>query len=210
MSTKFDFLTGWLYKKIKVTGGKEMEDVIVREHGGGIPQVEAGTYQAVCSGIWDIGGQKKEWQGKTKIVEQVIIRFELFKKIETEGEYQGKRYCLNKWYTKSLGEKANLRKDLESWRGKKFTIDELKGFGLRKLIGVNCMLGVGENEKGKAVIATISKLIDGIQKIEPENNINEVPEWVQKFIGGQESVDKTDDQKFNEAVENINDDKAPF
>jgi len=41
---------------------------------------------------------------------------------------------ISKRYTMSLGEQSTLRKDLESWRGKKFTPEELQGFDLNACI----------------------------------------------------------------------------
>jgi hypothetical protein len=41
-----------------------------------------------------------------------------------------------------MNEKANLRKFLESWRGKKFTDAESESFDITKLIGVPCLLSV--------------------------------------------------------------------
>jgi hypothetical protein len=65
--------------------------------------------------------------------------------IEDVSPDDGKRFQVSKMYTLSLNEKANLRKDLETWRGKKFTADELKGFDLEKLVGVNCQLQLIHN-----------------------------------------------------------------
>ena len=42
----------------------------------------------------------------------------------------GRRFQLRKDYKNSLHEKAGLRKDLEAWRGRRFTDAELAGFDL--------------------------------------------------------------------------------
>ena len=154
---------------------------IVKETGtSNFATVNAGTYQAVWSGVWDIGKQKQEYNGETKYPHQLIVRFELNKKI-TEGEYAGKRYTLNKFYTASLHEKAGLRKDLESWRGKPFTKEELTGFDVDTIIGANCLIGVIHTPKGKAKIASISPIMQGMEKMTPELDVLETPAWVQKF-----------------------------
>ena len=51
----------------------------------------------------------------------------------------------------SLHEQSALRPFLEAWRGKKFTKDELDGFDLERLLGVNCQLQLIHNitEQGK-------------------------------------------------------------
>jgi len=42
-------------------------------------------------------------------------------------------------------EGSNLRRDLESWRGRAFTEAERKAFDVEKLIGVNCQLSLKHN-----------------------------------------------------------------
>lgn len=157
---------------------------VIIKQGDGVPQVQAGTYLAVCSGVWDIGRQKNEYNGEIKYPHQLVIRFELNKTIAT-GEYAGKRYTLNKFYTASLHERSKLRHDLENWRGKTFTNEELKGFDVSKLIGKNCLVSVALSLKGKAKIVSISPLMDGQVEIKPELDPKETPKWVQKLIDTQ-------------------------
>lgn len=101
----------------------------------------AGVHQAVCVDVIDLGrlqsafpdektGQPK-WQHKLNVVWQI-----------DEKRDDGKRFQLYKRYTSSLHEKAALRHDLESWRGKPFTFDELAGFDVEKLVGANCFINV--------------------------------------------------------------------
>ena len=143
--------------------------------------VPAGTHQGVCYAIWDVGLQKTTFQGKDKIQHKVIVSFEVQELIPT-GEYQGKRMTISKRYTLSLSDKANLRKDLEGWRGRAFTETELKGFDIEKLIGVNCMLSVVHNTTGDRTYAntsSISKLMKGLEPMIPENG-TDAPEWIKK------------------------------
>jgi hypothetical protein len=44
----------------------------------------------------------------------------------------------------SWSEKANLRLDLQSWRGKAFTQEEMRKFDLKNVLGAFCMLNVIE------------------------------------------------------------------
>lgn len=79
---------------------------------------------------------------------------------------------ISREYTLSLSEKANLRHDLESWRGRQFTIEELKGFQVEKVLGQPCMLSVIHKTSGKGkVYATISN-IAGMPK-----GVEAVPQW---------------------------------
>jgi hypothetical protein len=136
-----------------------------------------GTYQAICLGVFDLGMQEKKWNGEIKHDHQVLILWEVDKRM-TKGEYAGKRFLISKRYTMSLGEKANLRKDLTSWRGKKFTEDELKAFDLEKIIGVNCLLTIIKNDKYTNV-GVVSKLMENQQPITKELEV--IPEWIGKL-----------------------------
>jgi hypothetical protein len=154
------------------------------------PLPEAGTTQAVCCAVWDLGLQQtmyKNDDGTDKVQHKLIIAWEIVQKIDApESEYHGKPYMLSKKYTLSLGEKANLRKDLESWRGRPFTADELKGgFDIEKLYGINCFIGIkhdaDRNDASKvyANVSAILPLPKGTEKITPLRARDEAPpKWV--------------------------------
>ena len=156
-----------------------------------LPLPEAGTTQAVCCAVWDLGLQKTSFAGEEKVQHKIIIAWEITEKINApESEYNGKPYMLNKKYTLSLGEKANLRKDLESWRGLPFSADELKnGFDLDKLYGANCYIGIkhepDRNDASKvyANVTAILPIPKGMEKITPLRARDEAPpKWVQEKI----------------------------
>jgi hypothetical protein len=77
-----------------------------------------------------------------------------------------------------MNEKANLRKDLKSWRGRDFTEEEAKSFDISKLIGVACLLGVSNKEsKGKTYleVSSVSTLMKGMEmpkQINPSFELN--------------------------------------
>lgn len=159
-----------------------------------LPLPEAGTTQAVCCAVWDLGLQLSSFKnddGSDKYQHKIIIAWEITQKIDNpESEYHGKPYMLNKKYTLSLGEKANLRKDLESWRGRPFTAEELQGgFDLEKLYGVNCFLGITHEPdkfdpaKIYANVTALLPLPKGMEKIAPVRTREEpAPKWVQDKI----------------------------
>jgi len=132
---------------------------------GTFEQPSTGMHQAVCAFVHDIGTQVGEYMGVRKVRQQVIVTWELADKMKT-GEYEGKPFNMSKFYTLSVSEKANLRKDLEGWRGKPFTEDELKGFDLKKLIGANCFLNLIESKTGKRAIASVNPLPNNMVKIQ--------------------------------------------
>lgn len=106
---------------------------------------------------------------------------------------------ISREYSLSLSEKSNLRKDLQSWRGREFTAKELEGFAVETVCGVPCMLSVihrqNAQKKTYANISAISGLPKGVQcppqvhksiKYEIEQGGDEVynslPEWIRKKI----------------------------
>ena len=136
-------------------------------------QIKPGSYGAVCVGVFDIGTHPGQYNGKPTQNHQVIIAFEIDEEM-TKGEYAGKRFMMNKWYTLSLADKANLRKDLESWRSKPFTAQELQGFDLDKLIGVPCMLSIGAGKSDdKRQITAISPLPKGMTAIKQREPLSQ-------------------------------------
>ena len=101
-------------------------------------RLTAGTYQAVCYAVWDIGKQIITWNGEEKIQHKIVIAWEVNQRIKN-GEYAGKRFVVSKTYTLSFFDKANLRKDLNSWIG--ITQEQAeKGIDTDTLIGKNCLL----------------------------------------------------------------------
>lgn len=157
-----------------------------RKGGGEFELVPAGTFQAVCNGVWDIGRQKSSYMGKERIVPKLIIRWEI-EELMTKGEYEGKRFCMAKFYRNTTSPKGTLRKDIEAWRGQKFTDDGFDSFDIEKLVSVNCMLTIAHSESNGQTYANIiavtgiPKNMKGLNKMIPENKF-ELLDWVKKMI----------------------------
>jgi hypothetical protein len=129
----------------------------------------AGLHQAVCVDVVDLGMLEVTYGGKTKQQHKVRVVWQI-----DESMDDGKRFIVQKRYTLSLSEKATLRKDLESWRGKPFTRDEEMGFDLERLIGVNCFLNVvhaSRDGKTYANVASVVPLKRGMPTIAAENYV---------------------------------------
>ncbi len=129
----------------------------------------AGVHQGVCVDIVDMGMLEVTWQGQIKQQHKIRVVWQIDEPME-----DGRRFIVQKRYTLSLHEKANLRKELEAWRGRAFTDDELRGFDLEKLIGVNCFLNVVHAHKdGKtyANVASLMPLKKGMTKLDPADYI---------------------------------------
>ena len=132
-------------------------------------QPPIGTEIARCIKIIDIGTQKGEYQGQANIRRQCIVGWELPNALMTEGDYAGKPFVVSKFYTASLNEKANLRKDLENWRGKAFTEQELMGFASKNILGKTCMLSLTTNDKGKVRVTGVMAVPKGTKVVDQIN-----------------------------------------
>jgi len=183
--------------------------VTVKKPDDDFEQLQPGTYQAVCKGVFDIGQQRQEYNGDVKYVDQVIIVFEVDERMTIE-KYAGERFNMSAWFTASLHEKANLRKTLENWRGRQFTEKELEGFDLEVLIGVTCLLSVTKSNSGKSIIGSISPPMKGSQKLQIEKPFKETPEWIQKLTKKPEtSQENVSQDPYNPNITD-DDDKIPF
>lgn len=125
----------------------------VKENGGNFVSAPAGTHVARCIRLIDIGTQHGEYQGKPTARRQLIAMWELPNELTEDG----KPFVASKFYTASLSEKATLRKDLEAWRGRAFSGEELTGFSLLNVLDKACLLSIvqkdGEGTKIGGVMA---------------------------------------------------------
>lgn len=151
--------------------------IIAKEEKTGEP-IPTGMQQAVCAMVCDIGTHRGEYQGRPNERRQIVVVWELAAK-KTTGDFVGQPFQTSKFYTLSLGEKARLRADLQSWRGKPFNDQELKGFDVEKLVGANCFLNIVQDKDGKRKIHAVTPLANGMVKILP--TMKTEPEWVAKF-----------------------------
>ena len=127
--------------------------------------VPEGTYIGRCFKIIDLGTQTTEWQGEKKQQRKVLICWELLD--DTVKMEDGRPFAATKKYTASLHEKAQLRKDLEAWRGKKFTEDELEGFDLKNVMGAYCMIQIVHSTDGN--YANVNAIMSTKEKPEAVN-----------------------------------------
>lgn len=141
------------------------------ESGNHTPAPE-GMHQAVCVDVIDLGRLPNKFRpGTTQ--PKINVAWQI-----TELRDDGKRYVLYKRYTLSLNEKATLRHDLESWRGKKFTAEELSGFDVEKVKGINCLINVQHSDpspEGKvfANVITVSPLLKGMPPIAADGYVRQ-------------------------------------
>lgn len=143
--------------------------MIVSSSGSDFKPIPEGTYVAVCVRVIDLGTQMTTFKGADKLARKVLIAWEVPEEIvEFDGEQRPALVMSN--YTASLHEKANLRKHLEAWRGRRFTEEELSGFDLKNLLGKACQLQILHSEDGSyANVAAIMSLPKGMAAPTPQH-----------------------------------------
>jgi hypothetical protein len=148
--------------------------LVAKESGGSANtffNVPSGMHLARCYRVIDLGTQKSEYLGTIKHLPKVMLQFEVFGEDEDGKPLttpKGEPLSVTKNFTLSLSEKATLRKDLQTWRGREFTPDELRGFELKNVLGAWAMLSivkaVGNNGKEYSNIQAILSVPPQIKK----------------------------------------------
>lgn len=137
----------------------------VKDTSGGFENAPNGTHLAICVGLCGIGTHESEYNGQKRDRTQIIITWEL----PNELRQGGQPFIVSQFYTRSLSEKANLRQDLISWRGRDFTAEELKNFEMKNILGKGCQVTIVENDKGKSKVASVAGMPKGLELPEMHN-----------------------------------------
>ncbi|MBP3192975.1 phage replication initiation protein, NGO0469 family [Natronogracilivirga saccharolytica] len=125
--------------------------LIIKEDPSQYPLPSEGLHHGVCVDAVDLGELDTPFGRKHKL----SLIWEL-KEIDDDGSH----YIVGKRYTWSLNEKANLRKDLERWRGGKFSPEQLQGgIDLEEFIGVNATLFITHNVTEERTFANVESIL---------------------------------------------------
>lgn len=193
-----------------------MSMIAKSEGNSNIKRLEDGVYTAISSMLIDIGIQKSEKYGKSS--RKVIIVWNIENEfVEVNGEKLPR--VMSKEYTMSLGDKSTLRKDLQAWRGKQFTQEELEGFDLKNILNKGCQLQILNSENnGKTYtnIVSIMALPKGITLNTLEktivfdtydnttwDNFTQIPSWMQDRIKQCENISETGLDQFIKQYEEL-------
>ena len=147
-------------------------------------QVPAGMHLARCYRITDLGTQKSEFQGQVKYNRKIMVQFEVHGE-DADGNTlltdKNEPMSVSKRYTRSLAEKAALRADLISWRGREFTSEELNSFDLKNILGAWAMLSIvksaSPNGKEYTNIANVNPVPASIKRAGLPQGHNELIEF---------------------------------
>jgi len=154
---------------------------------GSFEPAPAGNHLAVCYRLVDLGTQESPMYGAKH---QIVIGWELTDCLMDDG----RPFTAQKWFTFSMHEKSNLRKDLESWRGRSFTEEEFETFDLKNILGTSCLLTVLHKDDN-ARVATVGALPKSMKKGKQVNETEffsfqepdeaawaELPDWLKDKI----------------------------
>jgi hypothetical protein len=169
--------------------------------------VPAGLHPFVLYGCYHVGVIPSK--GGFDAKDTVILAFELpeaepLKYKEEDGTMTLKPRIMSKRFNLSFHEKSTLRIQLESWRGRAFTADEMKAFELQKLLGASGHLQVMHQSREGKTHASVSNLLPSpkgtkykgtlaqqlfsIHALDSASEVDELdlPDWIKELIKSSE------------------------
>ncbi|MFV2057330.1 MAG: phage replication initiation protein, NGO0469 family [Thiohalomonadales bacterium] len=175
--------------------------------------VSEGTHVAVCVKVIDIGLQDSPYGTKQQVLIEFEVPGERVEYTDESGTTKEGPKTIGKFYNFTLVDGSNLRKDMESWRGKAFKDDELMNdagdpiWDVGKVLRAPCQLGIIKNEKGKSLINGIMGLPKGfpapaiegeafVYDAEHPENLTKLSDGLQKIIAKQITPIKGDSKDF--------------
>ena len=186
----------------------------------------AGNHVARCYRLVDLGSRASEFykdkNGTPKVQRQINLSFEL----PTELMESGKPFVISRYYTLSLHEKSNLRRDVESWVGKK--LEEGASIDLNVLVGRPCLLsiiheprktGTGERAVIKSIAAvpkgfTVPDAINESLIYDLDNHseatFSQLPDWMREQIENSIEWRQREGKLDLPEVDEIDDSDLPF
>ena len=193
-------------------------------------QISPGAHFAICNAVIELGLQPGFDGGRSQ--QKIYVRWEVSdERVEfnRDGVTIEGPMSIGKMYTMSLNEKASLRADLENWRGKAFTEQELGGFDVANLIGKSCQLmmvhaeakgktyanvkgvmGVSKDQRERARTANLENkpLLFSIADWD-QSTYEAIPQWLREKI-----LNRLDDKAMTAIVATVAtpdfDDSIPF
>lgn len=164
-----------------------------------------GSHPARCVWLIDLGTHREQFKDdEPKDVRKIAIGFEFPTETSIFREEDGPQpYLLTKRFTRSMHEKASLRKFLSTWRGEVITDAEASTFDISKLVGAQALVSVShDNRKPERTYANIdaamrmpkgytcppqvnpTRIVDLNNLGEPETHaaITTLPKWLKEAI----------------------------
>jgi len=164
---------------------------IFAKAGASFVPAPAGSHCATCVDVIDHGMLEVTYQGKTQAKHKITIAWQIAEDMEN-----GKPFLVRRRYTCSLHEKSALRRDLESWRGRGFTDEELQEFDLESLLSVGCLINVIHEVRNGSVyanVASVMRLPKGMTAPTPRDYIRVCDRPAAQTDGSEDGLGITDD-----------------
>ena len=122
-----------------------------------------GQYAARCVDVVDLGEKVEQYPGfPQRLSHKCMLIFRTGEQNEETGDF----IDIAKEFTVSMGEKANLRKALEDWRGKSYTPSQVEdGVPLHKLTGQPALITVEHKTSAKGRVYANMKGIAPLPKL---------------------------------------------
>lgn len=143
----------------------------------------------------DLGTQVRTYKGQEKKLRQVLIGWEL----PSEKMNDGRSMSVAKFYTFSASKKGHLRADLESWRAKAYSDEEIAGVDLSKLIGQPAFLTITVNESDGRTYTNV----DTVSKPPKGTTIPKMENAPQLLILTNEDFDKAAFEALSDGLKRI-------
>jgi hypothetical protein len=159
-----------------------------------------GQYVGQCVDTIDLGEKVQDFPGSTPYLgASCALVFRTGERNADTGDYVD----IAREYTVSMGEKSNLRKDLERWRGKAYTKEQIEaGVPLDKLTGNHALLTVSHRVSGKGrTYANITAIV-GVPK-QMASTVDRYDDYVRDEYWAQKKAE------YAEAAKRFREESAP-
>ena len=142
-----------------------------------------GQFVGQCVDCIDLGESVQDFADKPKyLAQKCALVFRTGEKNEETSSY----IDVSGEFTVSMGEKANLRKFLEQWRGKPYTVEQVDaGVPLDKLVGNWALLTVAHKKSAKGRTYAVIVSAVGVPKqmqgsLKPYTDYDREKYWTEK------------------------------
>lgn len=117
-------------------------DQTTAKAGGSFTPHSEGQFAAACVDVVDLGLKVEEFEGKKEVKPKVALIFATGERREVEAG-KTELAIIQVEMTNTSGQKGNLRKFLESWRGKSYTAEQAAdGLPIDKLWGQHALVTI--------------------------------------------------------------------
>jgi len=138
-----------------------------------------GMWDAVCVDVIDLGMVRNPFSPNGEQRHMCRIVWEI-----ATTKQNGLPYWVFRDYALTLGYASNLRRDIEGWRGRPMSEEELEGFDIERLIGAACRVVIKHvHASGKV------KLYIVITRPDPNNIYKPTGKYERKYYAKHDQYD---------------------